>query len=109
MVDRMKMYICFTMLLIGSAYPLLTTGCSTTHQTPKQKPAAESDQIPHRAYNSETRSFDRPWTYGQLLIYMDKERGRALQPIVDKFESDLNVKVLIETPENIPESFSIAA
>jgi maltose/maltodextrin transport system substrate-binding protein len=49
------------------------------------------------------------WTNGQLLIYMDKERGRALQPIVDKFESDLNVKVLIETPENIPESFSIAA
>jgi maltose/maltodextrin transport system substrate-binding protein len=49
------------------------------------------------------------WTNGKLLIWMDHERGRALQPIVNKFEADLGVKVLIETPENITESFSIAA
>jgi maltose/maltodextrin transport system substrate-binding protein len=49
------------------------------------------------------------WTSGELLIWMDNERGRALQPIVNKFEADLGVKVLVETPENITENFSIAA
>jgi maltose/maltodextrin transport system substrate-binding protein len=49
------------------------------------------------------------WTNGGLLIWMDNERGQALQPIVDKFKADLGVKVAIETPENITESFGIAA
>jgi len=49
------------------------------------------------------------WTNGELLIWMDNERGRALQPIVQKFETDLGLKVTIETPENITDSFPIAA
>jgi len=49
------------------------------------------------------------WTNGELLIWMDNERGRALQPIVNKFEADLGLKITIETPENITDSFPIAA
>jgi len=49
------------------------------------------------------------WTDGELLIWMDNERGRALQPIVNKFEADLGVKVTVETPENITDNFPIAA
>jgi maltose/maltodextrin transport system substrate-binding protein len=49
------------------------------------------------------------WTNGELLVWMDNERGRALQPIVQKFETDLGLKVTIETPENITDSFPIAA
>jgi maltose/maltodextrin transport system substrate-binding protein len=49
------------------------------------------------------------WTNGELLIWMDNERGRALQPIVNKFEADLGLKVTIETPQNITDSFPIAA
>ncbi len=49
------------------------------------------------------------WTNGELLIWMDNERGRALQPIVNKFEADLGLKVTIETPEKITDSFPIAA
>ena len=40
---------------------------------------------------------------------MDNERGRALQPIVDKFQADLGLNVKIETPEKITDSFPIAA
>ena len=29
------------------------------------------------------------WTNGELLIWMDPERGRALDPILQKFENDL--------------------
>src|ERR1700724_2868479 len=49
------------------------------------------------------------WTNGELLIWMDNERGRALQPIVQKFKTDLGLKVTIETPEKITDSFPIAA
>jgi maltose/maltodextrin transport system substrate-binding protein len=49
------------------------------------------------------------WINGELLIWMDNERGRSLQPIVNKFESDLGLKVTIETPEKITDSFPIAA
>jgi maltose/maltodextrin transport system substrate-binding protein len=49
------------------------------------------------------------WTNGELLIWMDDQRGRALQPIVQKFESDLGLKVTIETPQKITDSFPIAA
>jgi maltose/maltodextrin transport system substrate-binding protein len=49
------------------------------------------------------------WTNGELLIWMDNDRGRALQPIVQKFETDLGLKVTIETPEKITDSFPIAA
>ncbi len=33
------------------------------------------------------------WTNGELLIWMDPERGRASDPIVQKFETDFGVKV----------------
>ncbi len=49
------------------------------------------------------------WTNGELLIWMDNERGRALQPIINKFESELGLKVIVETPEKITDSFPIAA
>ena len=49
------------------------------------------------------------WTNGELLIWMDNERGRALQPIVQKFETELGLKVTIQTPEKITDSFPIAA
>ncbi|MBV9643231.1 MAG: maltose/maltodextrin ABC transporter substrate-binding protein MalE [Verrucomicrobia bacterium] len=49
------------------------------------------------------------WTNGELLLWMDNERGRSLQPIANKFESDLGLKVTIETPEKITDSFPIAA
>ena len=40
---------------------------------------------------------------------MDTDRGRGLEPIAKKFESDFGVKVKIEAPENITDSFPIAA
>jgi maltose/maltodextrin transport system substrate-binding protein len=49
------------------------------------------------------------WTNGELLIWMDNERGRALTPIVEKFKTDLGLKVTIEAPEKITDSFPIAA
>jgi maltose/maltodextrin transport system substrate-binding protein len=49
------------------------------------------------------------WTNGELLIWMDNERGGALRPIVNKFQTDLGLKVTIETPEKITDSFPIAA
>jgi maltose/maltodextrin transport system substrate-binding protein len=49
------------------------------------------------------------WTNGELLIWMDPDRGRALDPIVQKFETDFGVKVTVETPEKITRTFPIAA
>jgi maltose/maltodextrin transport system substrate-binding protein len=49
------------------------------------------------------------WTNGELLVWMDNERGRALAPIVEKFTTDLGLKLTIETPEKITDSFPIAA
>jgi maltose/maltodextrin transport system substrate-binding protein len=49
------------------------------------------------------------WTNGELLIWMDPDRGRALDPIIQKFETDFGVKVTIETPEKITRTFPIAA
>jgi maltose/maltodextrin transport system substrate-binding protein len=49
------------------------------------------------------------WTNGELLIWMDAERGKAVQAIAQKFETDLGLKVTIETPEKITDSFPIAA
>jgi hypothetical protein len=48
------------------------------------------------------------WTDGELLVRMDNDRRRALAPIVEKFKTDLGLKVrsvAIETPENFAESF----
>jgi maltose/maltodextrin transport system substrate-binding protein len=49
------------------------------------------------------------WTNGELLIWMDPGRGRALDPLVQKFETDFGVKVIIETPEKITRTFPMAA
>jgi len=49
------------------------------------------------------------WTNGELLIWMDTDRGHALAPIAKKFENDFGLKVTIETPEKITDSFPIAA
>jgi maltose/maltodextrin transport system substrate-binding protein len=40
---------------------------------------------------------------------MDAERGKAVDAIAQKFEADLGLKVTIETPENLTDSFPIAA
>ena len=49
------------------------------------------------------------WTNGELLIWMDSARGKAAQEIAQKFESYFGLKVTIETPEKITDSFPIAA
>jgi maltose/maltodextrin transport system substrate-binding protein len=49
------------------------------------------------------------WTNGELLIWMDSERGRAVQKVADKFQANLGLKVTVETPEKITDSFPIAA
>ena len=49
------------------------------------------------------------WTNGQLLIWMDADRGHALEPIAKKFENDFGVQITIESPEKITDSFPIAA
>jgi maltose/maltodextrin transport system substrate-binding protein len=51
----------------------------------------------------------RAWTSGELLIWMDADRSHGLAPIAKKFESDFGIKVKIETPEKITDSFPIAA
>jgi len=40
---------------------------------------------------------------------MDGERGRAVEAIGRKFEADLGLKVSIESPDKITDSFPIAA
>jgi maltose/maltodextrin transport system substrate-binding protein len=49
------------------------------------------------------------WTNGELLIWMDADRGNALKPIAQKFENDLEISATIETPEKITENFPLAA
>ena len=49
------------------------------------------------------------WTNGELLIWMDADRGHALEAIGKKFENDFGLKVTIEAPEKITDSFPIAA
>jgi maltose/maltodextrin transport system substrate-binding protein len=49
------------------------------------------------------------WTNGELLIWMDNQRGHALAPIAQKFQNELGLKVTIETPEKLTDSFPIAA
>ena len=50
------------------------------------------------------------WTNGELLIWMDADRGQALKATAaKKFENDFGLKVTIEAPEKITDSFPIAA
>jgi hypothetical protein len=53
------------LLLIVPAVGLLgLTGCSTADGTVGQNHSGDYVQIPARTYNSEGRSFDRPWPFG---------------------------------------------
>jgi len=49
------------------------------------------------------------WTNGELQIWMDSDRGSAVQAIGQKFEADLGIKVTVESPQNITDNFPIAA
>ena len=49
------------------------------------------------------------WTNGELLIWMDADRGHALEAIAKKFENDFGLKVTIEASEKTTDSFPIAA
>jgi maltose/maltodextrin transport system substrate-binding protein len=49
------------------------------------------------------------WTNGELLIWMDADRGHALEATAKKFENNFGLKVTIEAPEKITDSFPIAA
>ena len=49
------------------------------------------------------------WTDGELLIWMDTDRGHALKPIAQKFEKHFGIKATIEAPEKITDSFPLAA
>jgi maltose/maltodextrin transport system substrate-binding protein len=49
------------------------------------------------------------WTNGELSIWMDGDRGRALEPILKKYTDDSGIKVKIESPEKLTESFGMAA
>src|ERR1700741_4741347 len=49
------------------------------------------------------------WTNGELLIWVDAARGRTLEPIAQRFESDFGIKATIEAPEKITDIFPLAA
>ena len=49
------------------------------------------------------------WSNGELLIWMDSDRGPALEPILKKFEEQYSIKVRTEAPQNITDSFTTAA
>jgi len=49
------------------------------------------------------------WTDGELLVWMDSDRTRTLEPIVKKFEDQYAIKVQLESPQNITDSFPTAA
>jgi maltose/maltodextrin transport system substrate-binding protein len=49
------------------------------------------------------------WKNGELLVWMDNERGRAVQALGQQFERDLGITVTVETPERLTDSFPIAA
>ena len=49
------------------------------------------------------------WTNGELLIWMDNDRAKALAPVAQKFHDDFGLKVTIDTPEKITDTFPMAA
>jgi maltose/maltodextrin transport system substrate-binding protein len=49
------------------------------------------------------------WTDGELSIWMDADRGRALDPILQKFENEIGVQATIETPSKITDKFPLVA
>jgi maltose/maltodextrin transport system substrate-binding protein len=49
------------------------------------------------------------WTNGELLIWMDPDRGHTFKPLAQKFHDDFGINARIETPQNITDSFPLAA
>src|SRR6516162_7021143 len=49
------------------------------------------------------------WTNGELLIWMDNDRAKGLAPIAQKFEHYFGVKITIDAPEKITDTFPLAA
>jgi len=49
------------------------------------------------------------WTNGELSIWMDSDRGRALEPVIKKYTDESGIKVKIESPEKLTDSFGMAA
>lgn len=49
------------------------------------------------------------WTNGELSIWMDSDRGLALEPILKKYTDHIGAKVKIESPEKLVENFGLAA
>jgi maltose/maltodextrin transport system substrate-binding protein len=49
------------------------------------------------------------WTNGELLIWMDNDRAKGLAPIAQKFEHDFGIKIAIDTPQKITDTFPMAA
>jgi len=49
------------------------------------------------------------WTNGELSIWMDPDRGHALEPVIKKYTDDSGIKVKIESPEKLTDSFGMAA
>src|SRR5262249_12555186 len=49
------------------------------------------------------------WTNGELSLWLDNDRGHALEPIIKKFESESGIRVRVEAPEQITDSFAMAA
>jgi maltose/maltodextrin transport system substrate-binding protein len=48
------------------------------------------------------------WTNGELSMWLDPDRGHALEPIIQKFENDSGIKVKLESPENRTDDFAMA-
>jgi maltose/maltodextrin transport system substrate-binding protein len=49
------------------------------------------------------------WTNGELLVWMDSDRTRTLAPVVKNFQDKYGIKVQLEAPQNITDSFPTAA
>ena len=49
------------------------------------------------------------WTNGELLIWMDNDRAKGLAPVAQKFEDDFGIKITIDTPGKITDTFPMAA
>ncbi len=49
------------------------------------------------------------WTDGELLVWMDADRTHSMEPVIKKFLDQYGIKVRLESPQNITDSFPTAA
>jgi maltose/maltodextrin transport system substrate-binding protein len=49
------------------------------------------------------------FTNGELLVWMDADRTRTLEPVLKNFEDKYGIKVRLEAPQNITDNFPTAA